>query len=231
MLSFPKFLRQSYKQFGLPAPSVRQSSWLRPPKFCWWAGSAPLHPVLQWLHDLLYKNECQNWRNKINKAKKTSGFPADRLEEMLAAFESFKKKPCSGNRLWKRKQPAQRNFQAGFSGRVILLWNWLNQKTDTSAVNHFRTNNFLCPVAYAVHATDPCKLVFCFQFLRDSLCFFYLGNGTIQTVLYLLIQIGKICPQLSRQKQFIVPIRTILLQIFPVHPSPSSDGAALLRQL
>lgn len=72
---------------------------------------------------------------------------------------------------------------------------------------------------------------FCFQFIRDSLCFFYLGNDTIQTVLCLLIQIGKICPQLSRQKQFIVPVGTILLQIFPVHPSPPSDWAAFLRQL
>lgn len=97
--------------------------------------------------------------------------------------------------------------------------------------NHLRPNDFLCPVAYAVHVTDPCKLVFCFQFLRDSLCFFYLGNDTIQTVLCLLIQIGKICPQLSRQKQFIVPVGTILLQIFPVHPSPPSDWAAFLRQL
>ena len=26
-------------------------------------------------YDLLYKNECQNWRNKINKAKRTSGIP------------------------------------------------------------------------------------------------------------------------------------------------------------
>lgn len=32
----------------------------------------------------LCKNGCQNWRNKINKVKKTSGFPAERLEEMLA---------------------------------------------------------------------------------------------------------------------------------------------------
>ena len=66
---------------------------------------------------------------------------------------------------------------------------------------------------------------------QPTLCFFYLGNDTIQTVLCLLIQIGKICPQLSRQKQFIVPVGTILLQIFPVHPSPPSDWAAFLRQL
>ncbi|MCD8148778.1 MAG: DUF6076 domain-containing protein [Clostridiales bacterium] len=41
-------------------------------------------------YDLLYKNECQNWRNKINKAKKTPGFPEDRLAKMQAAFEDFK---------------------------------------------------------------------------------------------------------------------------------------------
>ena len=32
-------------------------------------------------YDLLYKNECQNWRNKINRVKNTAGFPADRLEK------------------------------------------------------------------------------------------------------------------------------------------------------
>lgn len=42
-------------------------------------------------YDLLYKNECQNWRNKINKAKRTAGFPAERLVEMQAAFAVFKK--------------------------------------------------------------------------------------------------------------------------------------------
>ena len=42
-------------------------------------------------YDLLYKNECQNWRNKINKAKKTDGFPDERLEEMKNAFDTLKK--------------------------------------------------------------------------------------------------------------------------------------------
>ena len=42
-------------------------------------------------YDLLYKNECQNWRNKINKATKTDEFPAERLEKMKEAFEAFKK--------------------------------------------------------------------------------------------------------------------------------------------
>ena len=35
---------------------------------------------------LLYKNECQNWRNKINRVKNTAGFPADRLEKEACIF-------------------------------------------------------------------------------------------------------------------------------------------------
>lgn len=124
----------------------------------------------------------------------------------------------------------QKRKSAGSKKAIHYKSEW-PQFFTFSDENHLRPNDFLCPVAYAVHVTDPCKLVFCFQFLRDSLCFFYLGNDTIQTVLCLLIQIGKICPQLSRQKQFIVPVGTILLQIFPVHPSPPSDWAAFLRQL
>ena len=42
-------------------------------------------------YDLLYKNECQNWRNKINRVKNTAGFPADRLEKIQVAFSDFKK--------------------------------------------------------------------------------------------------------------------------------------------
>ena len=140
-------------------------------------------------YDLLYKNECQNWRNKINKAKKTPGFPVDRLEEMLAAFESFKKEALQRKQAVKRKKPAQRNFQAGFSGRAILLWNWLNQKTDTSAVNHFRPNDFFCPVTNALHCPDPCHLILRFQFFGNPFRFFHLGNDTIQPVLCLFVQI------------------------------------------
>lgn len=42
-------------------------------------------------YDLLYKNECQSWRNKIKRAERTEGFPADRLLKMQEAFETFKK--------------------------------------------------------------------------------------------------------------------------------------------
>lgn len=50
-------------------------------------------------YDLLYKNECQNWRNKINKAKKTDGFPDERLEEMKNAFDTFKKEALHRKKL------------------------------------------------------------------------------------------------------------------------------------
>lgn len=49
-------------------------------------------------YDLLYKNECQNWRNKINKSK-TANFPIERLEEMKNAFDLLRKKLCSVRKL------------------------------------------------------------------------------------------------------------------------------------
>ncbi len=36
---------------------------------------------------MLYKNECQSWRNKIRRAERTEGFPADRLLKMQEAFK------------------------------------------------------------------------------------------------------------------------------------------------
>ncbi len=42
-------------------------------------------------YGLFYKNECQNWRNKINKAKKTTGFPVNQLKKIQVTFADFKK--------------------------------------------------------------------------------------------------------------------------------------------
>ena len=61
-------------------------------------------------YDLLYKNECQNWRNKINKAKKTTGFPADRLEEMQAVFEVFKKEALQRKKAVKERTASPKEF-------------------------------------------------------------------------------------------------------------------------
>ncbi len=61
-------------------------------------------------YDLLYKNECQNWRNKINKAKKTDGFSAEKLEEMKNAFESFKKEALQRKKLIRTGESDAKEF-------------------------------------------------------------------------------------------------------------------------
>ena len=71
-------------------------------------------------YDLLYKNECQRWRNKINKAKKTAGFPLERLEEMQIAFEVFKKEALQRKGLVKTKQTSPKEFS-----------DWLFQQSHT----------------------------------------------------------------------------------------------------
>ncbi len=61
-------------------------------------------------YDLLYKNECQNWLNKINRAKNTSGFPADRLENIQAAFADFKKEALQQKRAVKTGTASPKEF-------------------------------------------------------------------------------------------------------------------------
>ena len=56
------------------------------------------------------KTSAQNWRNKINKAKRTAGFPADRLEEMLTAFEAFKKEALQRKRAVKERTASPKEF-------------------------------------------------------------------------------------------------------------------------
>lgn len=61
-------------------------------------------------YDLLYKNECQNWRNKINKVKKNAVFPADRLENMKLAFDSFKADALQRKKLVKTGKASPKEF-------------------------------------------------------------------------------------------------------------------------
>ena len=61
-------------------------------------------------YDLLYKNECQNWRNKINKAKKTDGFPDERLEEMKNAFDTFKKEALRRKKMIRTGESSAKEF-------------------------------------------------------------------------------------------------------------------------
>lgn len=61
-------------------------------------------------YDLLYKNECQNWRNKINKAKKTDGFPEESPEKMKDAFEVFKKEALQRKKLIRTGESSTKEF-------------------------------------------------------------------------------------------------------------------------
>lgn len=60
--------------------------------------------------DLLYKNECQNWRNKINRAKRTANFPADRLEKVQAAFSAFKEEALQRKKQIKEQKTSPQEF-------------------------------------------------------------------------------------------------------------------------
>lgn len=62
-------------------------------------------------YDHQYKNECQGWRNVINKAKKTPDFPAGQLEEMQDAFESFKKEALRRKTLVKTRKSSPEEFR------------------------------------------------------------------------------------------------------------------------
>lgn len=61
-------------------------------------------------YDLLYKNECQNWRNKINKQKKKSDFPEERMEEINTAFDKFKKEALQRKNLVKTGKASPKEF-------------------------------------------------------------------------------------------------------------------------
>lgn len=70
-------------------------------------------------YDLLYKNECQNWRNKINKAAKLDGFPPEQLAAMRAAFEAFKKEALARKRAVKQNAASPKEFS-----------DWLYRQSD-----------------------------------------------------------------------------------------------------
>ena len=70
-----------------------------------------------------------------------------------------------------------------------------------------------------------------FQFLGDALRILHLRDDTRQPVIGLLVQVSKICPEFSRQKQFIVLAGPVFLQKRLVHPAPPPNRAAFLRQL
>lgn len=73
-------------------------------------------------YDLLYKNECQSWRNQINRAKKLPDFPADRLAAMQSAFEAFKKEALKRKQEVKTGKASPKNFMNWlYSQRNVIM--------------------------------------------------------------------------------------------------------------
>ena len=99
------------------------------------------------------------------------------------------------------------------------------------SIYDFFLHNFLCPIVDAIHSSDPCHLVTGFQFLSHALRYLHLLNNQGQTLLCLLVQIGKISPELTLQNQVIESHRVMLFQILSVHPSVFSDSAFLTGKL
>ena len=61
-------------------------------------------------YDRLYKNECQSWRNKINRAKKNPDCTPEHIEQMQAAFADFKKEALQRKRLVKQRKTSPKDF-------------------------------------------------------------------------------------------------------------------------
>lgn len=99
------------------------------------------------------------------------------------------------------------------------------------SIYDFFQHNFFCSVVYAVHGSNPGHLVCCFQFLSHALSDLHLLNNQGQTLLCLLVQIGKVSPELAIQNQIIEHHWIVLLQIPSVHPPIFSDRAFLVGKL
>ena len=92
-------------------------------------------------------------------------------------------------------------------------------------------HNLFRSIVDTVHSSEPCHLVGCFQFLCHALSGLHLLNNQGQTLLCLLVQIGKVSPELPLQNQVIEHHWVMLFQILSVHPSVFSDRAFLIGKL
>gem|GEM_PF-6854001 len=63
------------------------------------------------------------------------------------------------------------------------------------SIYDFFQHNLPCPIVDTVHGSNPGHLVCCFQFLSHALSDLHLLNNQGQTLLRLLVQIGKVSPE------------------------------------
>jgi len=99
------------------------------------------------------------------------------------------------------------------------------------SIYDFFQHNFFCPIVDAVHGSNPGHLVGRFQFLSYTLRYLHLLNNQGQTLLRLLVQNGKISPELPLQNQIMESHRVMLFQILSVHPSIFPDRPFLIGKL
>ena len=99
------------------------------------------------------------------------------------------------------------------------------------SIYDFFQHNFFCPIVDAVHGSNLGHLVGRFQFLSHTLGDLYLRNNQGQTFLCLLVQIGKVSPELAVQNQIIEHHWIVLFRIFSVYPPIFSEGTFLMGQL
>ena len=90
-------------------------------------------------------------------------------------------------------------------------------------------NDFLRTITDAVHNSDPCHLVSCFQVLCYTLSGFHLLNDNFQAVLCPLVQISQIRPERTVKAKSIKPDRVMLLKIISVHTPQTTNGSVFFR--
>lgn len=96
-------------------------------------------------------------------------------------------------------------------------------------VDHFSEDDFLGSVTDAVHGSNPCHLVGCFQFLCHALRCLHLLDNQGQTLLRLLVQISRICPELTAENKVIKEDWMVLFDAVPVQLSSFTNGALFVR--
>ena len=80
--------------------------------------------------EVSYSNACQNWRNKINKAKKTFGFPEDTLTNMMSAYQRFRKEALKRKKDVKQHDADAKEFNNWLLMQDNVIYNLLYDEID-----------------------------------------------------------------------------------------------------
>ena len=86
-----------------------------------------------------------------------------------------------------------------------------------SIVDQLLPDDFFRSGGDVVHALSPSYRIGSFQSLCDTLCGFQSGNQGFHALLGLLIQVGKVCPEIAGQNQIIKLNGMVYCGIFLTH--------------